>query len=238
MVAKPFTGEVAEDMVSYQSLGGLHNERFRQFCLHPPHSTDRGHTVWECPPNGQGVIALLLLNIMSGFDTDGVDPLSVQRLHQEIEAGRLAYQDRNIFVADPLQAKVPVDFMLSDAHADALRAQIDPNSGMDTLPPVSLPKHQDTVYISVVDKDRNACSFINTLFHNFGAGIMAPKSGVTFTNRAQGFVIEPGHRNCIAPNKRPLTRLFPAWSPKTAKAKCHLASWADTINLWSYAPAE
>ncbi len=219
-----YTGELAQDMVSYlQSLGGLHT--MKDFANSvgdyvTPISTDfRGHTVWECPPNGQGVIALLLLNIMSGFDTDGVDPLSVQRLHQEIEAGRLAYQDRNIFIADPSQATVPVDSLLSDTHADTLRAKIDPDSGMDTLPPVSLPKHQDTVYISVVDKDRNACSFINTLFHNFGAGIMAPNSGVTFTNRAQGFVIEPGHRNCIAPNKRPLHTIIPGMVTREGKAE-------------------
>lgn len=219
-----YTGELAEDMVGYlQSLGGLHTmEDFANSVgdYVTPICTDfRGHTVWECPPNGQGVIALLLLNIMSGFETEGVDPLSVQRLHQEIEAGRLAYQDRNMFVADPTRADVPVDFLLSDAHAAELRGRIDPDTGMDALPPVSLPRHEDTVYISVVDKDRNACSFINTLFHNFGAGLMAPKSGVTFTNRAQGFVIEPGHPNCIAPGKRPLHTIIPGMVTKGGKAE-------------------
>lgn len=218
-----YTGELAEDMVSYlQSLGGLHT--LEDFAMSvgdyvTPISTEfRGHTVWECPPNGQGVIALLLLNIMSGFETDGVDPVSVERLHAEIEAGRLAYQDRNVFVADPTKADVPTDWLLSEAHAAELRAQIDPDKGMDPLPPVSLPKHDDTVYITVVDKDRNACSFINTLFHNFGAGIMAPKSGVTFTNRGQGFVVEPGHRNCIAPGKRPLHTIIPGMITKNDKA--------------------
>jgi len=218
-----YTGELAEDMVGYlQSLGGLHTmEDFAASVgdyVEPISTEYRGHRVWECPPNGQGVIALLLLNIMSGFETEGVDPISVERLHAEIEAGRLAYQDRNVFVADPSQAEVPTDWLLSEAHAVELRSMIDPDKGMDALPPVSLPKHDDTVYITVVDKDRNACSFINTLFHNFGAGLMAPKSGVTFTNRGQGFVIEPGHRNCIAPGKRPLHTIIPGMISKDDKA--------------------
>ena len=217
-----YTGDLAQDMVDYlQSLGGLHTmEDFSKSIGNyvKPISTEfRGHTVWECPPNGQGIIALLLLNIMSGFKTDGIDPNSAERLHQEIEAGRLAYQDRNVFVADPAGAEVPIEFLLSQAHAEDLRSHIDQNKGMDPLPPVSLPKHEDTVYITVVDKDRNACSFINTLFHNFGAGLMAPKSGVTFTNRTQGFVIEPGHRNCIAPGKRPMHTIIPGMVSKDGK---------------------
>ena len=217
-----YAGEIAEDMVGYlQSLGGLHT--MKDFTnsignyVSPISTNFRDVTVWECPPNGQGVIALLLLNIMSGFKTKGVDPLSTERLHQEIEAGRLAYQDRNIFLADPTQADVPVDFLLSKKHADELRDQINPHYALKNLPEVSLPNHEDTVYITVVDKDRNACSFINTLFNNFGSGLMAPNSGVTFTNRAQCFVIEPGHRNCIAPNKRPMHTIIPGMLTKKGK---------------------
>jgi gamma-glutamyltranspeptidase / glutathione hydrolase len=214
-----YTGEIAEDMVNYlQSLGGLHTmDDFAtvQGDYVTPISTEfRGHQVWECPPNGQGVIALQLLNIMSGYQTDGVDPVSVERLHAEIEAGRLAYQDRSIYVADPTQADVPVADLLSAERADQLRAAIDPERRTTDLPIPDLPNHASTVYITVVDKDRNACSFINTLFNNFGAGLMAPKSGVVFTNRAQGFVIEPGHRNCIAPGKRPLHTIIPGMITK------------------------
>jgi len=163
------------------------------------------------------VIALQLLNIMSGFDTEGVEPISVERLHAEIEAGRLAYQDRNTYLADPAQAAVPVEAMLSAEHAAALRAHIDPHGAMKDLPKPSLPAHPSTVYITVVDRDGNACSFINTLFENFGAGLMAPKSGIVFTNRAQGFVIEPGHPNCIAPGKRPLHTIIPAMVTKNGR---------------------
>ena len=218
-----YTGEIAEDMVEYlQSLGGLHTmddfATAKGNYVTPISTEFRGHTIWECPPNGQGVIALELLNIMSGFETEGVDPISVERLHLEIEAGRLAYQDRNIYVADPAQANVPVDALLTTERATELRGAIDPSQRLTNLPSPSLPNPASTVYISVVDKDGNACSFINTLFNNFGAGLMAPKSGVVFTNRAQGFVIEPGHLNCIAPGKRPLHTIIPGMVTKGGRA--------------------
>ena len=218
-----YAGELAEDMVGYlQARGGLHTlddfAAAKGDYVTPISAEFRGHRVWQCPPNGQGVTALQLLNIMSGYSTDGVDPVSVERLHIEIEAGRLAYLDRNTFVADPMKADVPTDGMLSSARAAELRAMIDPTKRIGALPKPSMPEHKSTVYISVVDKDRNACSFINTLFHNFGAGLMAPKSGVTFTNRAQGFVIEPGHLNCIAPEKRPLHTIIPGMVTKADKA--------------------
>lgn len=217
-----YTGALAEDMVSYlRGLGGLHSlddfASAKGNYVTPISSQFRGHTVWECPPNGQGVTALQLLKIMAGIDTENVALLSIERLHTEIEAGRLAYQDRNAFVADPERADIPVAQLLSSDHANALRNAIDPDKAMDRLPKPSLPNHASTVYITVVDKDRNACSFINTLFDNFGAGLMAPKSGIVFTNRAQGFVIDPGHPNCIAPGKRPLHTIIPGLITKNGR---------------------
>jgi len=219
-----YSGEVADDIVSYlQSLGGLHTlddfANVKGDFVTPIKSGFRGYDVFQCPPNGQGVIALLMLNIMQGFDIKNDDPLSVERLHLEIEAGRLAYQDRNAFLADPTQAKVPVEWLLSEQHASELRGKIDPTRAMTDLPPVSIPNHEDTVYITVVDKDRNACSFINTLFSSFGSGQMAPRSGVMLTNRAQGFVIDPGHPNCIAPNKRPLHTIIPGMLVRDGRAQ-------------------
>lgn len=218
-----YLGENAEDMVAYlRQHGGLHTlddfAAAKGDYVTPISTEFRGHQVWECPPNGQGVTALQMLNIMSGFETDGVDPQSPERLHLEIEAGRLAYLDRNTFVADPDKADVPTTEMLSAERADELRAAIDPTKRLTDLPTPSMPNHKSTVYISIVDKDRNACSFINTLFHNFGAGLMAPKSGVVFTNRGQGFVVEPGHLNCIAPEKRPLHTIIPGMVTKGGRA--------------------
>lgn len=218
-----YTGEVAEDIVSYlQSLGGLHTlEDFKnvQGDYVTPISTNyRGYDVYECPPNGQGVIALQMLNMLQQMPFEGGDPLSVERLHMEIEFGRMTYQDRNAFVADERKADVPIEWLLSDEHAKELVAQFDPERALDPLPPVTIPSNDSTVYISVVDKDRNACSFINTLFSNFGSVQMAPKSGVFLTNRAQGFTLEQGHPNCIAPNKRPLHTIIPGMVGKDGKA--------------------
>ncbi len=218
-----YTGAVAEDIVSYlQSLGGLHTlddfKNAKGEYVTPISTNYKGYDVFECPPNGQGIIALLLLNMLENEKTEGVDPLSVERLHLEIEAGRLAYQDRNVYVADPNMADVPMDFLLSKKHAAELRGHIDPNKGMDPLPPVSMPTHDSTVYISVVDKDRNACSFINTLFSNFGAVLMPPKSGVMLQNRGQGFVIDKNHLNRIEGGKRPMHTIIPGMVGKDGKA--------------------
>ena len=107
--------------------------------------------------------------------------------------------------------------MLSADYAAAIRAQINPDRAFSELPATTLPPHKHTVYISVVDKDRNACSFINTVFHSFGAGLMTPESGIVLQCRGQGFVIEPGHPNCIAPSKRPLHTIIPGMATKDGK---------------------
>ena len=209
-----YTGPVAEDIVSrLNELGGLHTlEDFAAAAgeyVTPIKTNFRGYDVYECPPNGQGIIALIMLNILSGLDTERHDPLSVERLHLEIEAARLAYQDRDEFVADPDKATVPVEAMLSESHAAALRAVIERDSAMDVLPPSDLPLHSDTVYLCVVDEDGNAVSFINSLFSSFGSGIMTANTGVMLHNRGTGFVLEEGHPNRIAPGKRPLHTIIP-----------------------------
>jgi len=216
-----YTGEIANDIVTYlQSKGGLHT--LDDFAATSgdyvaPISTEfRGNTVYECPPNGQGIIALLLLNIMSGLDSD-TDPLSAQRIHLEIEACRLAYQARTRYVADPAQADVPIEALLSQGYADQLREAIDPEHATVPTQDIPVPVHHDTVYISVVDKDRNACSFINTLFWPYGSGLVSPNTGVVLTNRAEGFVLDPASPNCIAPNKRPLHTIIPALVERDGK---------------------
>lgn len=217
-----YEGWVADDILTkLNTLGGLHTQADLDSALAnyvtPIKTNFRGYDIWECPPNGQGVIALMLLNIMSGVDKFGDHPISVERIHHEIEAGRIAYRDRNLYLSDPEFSATPIDDMLSQETADLIRAQINPNRALDKLPETTLPKHKSTVYISVVDKDRNACSFINTVFHNFGAGILAPKSGVILQNRGQGFVVEPGHPNCIEPGKRPLHTIIPGMATKDGK---------------------
>ena len=218
-----YKGPVAEDIVArLNALGGLHTlDDFAAAAgeyVAPIRTTYRGYDVLECPPNGQGIIALLILNILSELSINDRDPLSIERLHLMVEATRLAYHDRNAFVADPRHCEVPVSDLLSPAHAKALRGCISPEKRMDPLPPPALPAHKDTVYISVVDKDRNAVSFINSLFQSFGTGIMAPRSGVVLHNRGSGFVVRPGHPNCIAPGRRPLHTIIPGMLAKDGRA--------------------
>jgi gamma-glutamyltranspeptidase/glutathione hydrolase len=218
-----YKGPVAEDIVEHlNARGGLHTlEDFaatRGEYVIPIKSGYRGHDVYECPPNGQGVIALLLLNILAELGMEKLAPLSAERLHLMIEATRLAYQDRNAFVADPVRAQVPVDWLLAPAHARERACHIRRDKAMAPLAPPAMPAHEDTVYICVVDKDRNAASFINSLFRSFGTGILAPRSGVMLHNRGIGFVVEPGHPNCIAPGKRPLHTIIPGMLVKDGRA--------------------
>ncbi len=217
-----YTGEIAEDIVGYlQSLGGLHTmDDFASAAgeyVDPISTVYKGHSVYQIPPNGQGIIALQLLNIASGFDVSGVDPMSVERLHLEIESGRMAYNDRNLYVADMAHSDVPVDWLLSDEHASELRKSINPDAAMQDLPSFTAKPHQSTVTISVVDKDRNCCSFINSIFHSFGSVQMAPKSGVMLHNRGESFVVDPDHPNCIAPGKRPMHTIIPGMVARNGK---------------------
>lgn len=208
-----YRGTVAEDIVGYlRELGGLHTlddlAATAGEYVDPICTGYRGYEVWECPPNGQGIIALLILNILDGA-RQADEVLSPERIHLEIEATRLAYAQRDAFVADPGQSHVPVAELLSDEHADQLRNRIDPDRagqpGATMLPRV----HEDTVYISVVDAEGNAASFINSLFHPYGTGLLAPESGVLLHCRGVSFELDPEHPNAIAPGKRPMHTIIP-----------------------------
>jgi gamma-glutamyltranspeptidase / glutathione hydrolase len=214
-----YEGPIAADMVAaLRARGGLHTEadfaagrEAAQF-VEPIHATWRGHEVYQCPPNGVGLIALMILGILGNFDSAPDGPLGALRFHRHIEAARLAYRDRNAFVADPFQVEVPVAHLLDAAYLAGLRALIDDGRAMRTMPPAGeamLSRHKDTIYLCVVDRDGNACSFINSLFQPFGSAIVAERSGVLLQNRGFGFVLQRGHPNCIAPNKRPMHTIIP-----------------------------
>ena len=218
-----YTGDVAQDIVDYlRGLGGLHT--LEDFASHEttyvtPISTDyRGHEVLQIPPNGQGITALLMLNILSDFDLAALDPLGVERFHLEAEATRLAYRMRDSMIADPTQADVPIDEILSPAFADKLRSNISPDQALNDWDVTNIPLHEDTIYLTVVDKDRNTVSFINSLFAGFGSGLTAPKSGVLLQNRGSGFVVDPTHPNAIAPGKRPFHTIIPGMVGKDGRA--------------------
>jgi gamma-glutamyltranspeptidase/glutathione hydrolase len=210
-----YRGEAAERMVAYlRSEGGLHTlDDFAAAAAEfvtPIRTTYRGLEVYECPPNGQGVIALLMLNILEGFELGALEPNGAARLHLEAEATRLAYRDRNACLADPAAADVPLGRLLDKGYAAQLRALIDPERALVDLPPPLLPEHRDTVYLTVVDRDRNAVSFINSVFDSFGSGLVCPETGVLFHNRGKSFSLDPAHPNVIAPGKRPMHTIIPA----------------------------
>ncbi len=217
-----YRGPVAEDMLAkLQSLGGLHTAGdFASAAgeyVKPISATYRGWTVHECPPNGQGIIALMILRILERFERKG-DPLSADNLHIEVEATRLAYAARDRWLAEPETSLVPVEHLLSDQFVDNLAAKINLQKAVDAGAIIDGVEHSDTVYISVVDKDRNVASFINSIFHPYGSGLMAPKSGVLFHNRGQSFVVKEGHPNAIGPLKRPMHTIIPGLVTRAGKS--------------------
>jgi len=234
-----YTGWVAEDIVSYlNSLGGLHTlEDFATAAgeyVEPISTEIEGYRVHECPPNGQGIVALMMMNILKGYDLASMDPLGADRIHLTLEAGRLAFRDRAEYVADPAMADIPVETLLSEAYAQMQRDAIDPKRAMKEVPGPKLPSTPNTVYLCVVDKDRNAASFINSTYWGFGSGRVAPKSGVVLQNRGAGFVIEPGHRNNIAPGKRPMHTIIPAFLTKGDKAIMPFGVMGGDYQPWGH----
>lgn len=208
-----YEGEVAEDMVaSLRALGGAHRaEDFAAVSCDytdPVAGTYKGVEVLEHPPNGQGATAILLLNILGHFDLAGMDPFGADRAHIEAEAAKLAYDARNRFIADPDRTS-RLAHMLAPETAAKLAALIDPKRAMAAAAPLTEAVHRDTVYITVVDRDRMAVSLIYSIFWGFGSGLASEKFGINFQNRGAGFTLAKGHPNEAGPGKRPMHTIIP-----------------------------
>ena len=214
-----YAGEVAADMVDeLKRLGGLHT--LADFDTQSSAYVDtikvgyHGIDLHELPPNNHGIVALILLKMLSKLGRLSDSPTAPERYHVMMEASRLAYAMRDRFVADPAMAKVPVDFMLDDKTIETMVKRIDRKRVTPDLGPVPTPSGSDTVCFSIADKNGMVVSFINSVFASFGTGLASPRSGVIFHNRGQGFVLDPKHPNCIAPGKRPMHTLVPAMAMK------------------------
>jgi len=210
-----YQGEIAAAIVEViQDAGGVMSED--DLASHtstwetPISTTYHGYRVWECPPNGQGLAALLALNILEEYDLASMDALSAERLHLEIEAMRLSFADVRWFVADPATNPAPLDALLSKDYAaerrklmDTGKATLDQRRGTPT-------GSSDTVYLTAVDGQGNACSFIGSNYMGFGTGFVPKGWGFTLQNRGHGFSLDPTHPNALAPGKRPYHTIIPS----------------------------
>ena len=217
-----YKGEIARAIVDYcQKNGGFLT--MQDFAEHKsewvePIATDyRGYKVYECPPSGQGLTALLALNILEGFDLASMNTRPDLYYHTLIEATKLAFADRNRYIADPAFAKVPVRQLLSKEYAASRRALINPDRAIETPEAGVVTGESDTTYFTVIDKDRNAVSFINSLFEEFGSGVVAGDTGIVLHDRGAGFSLDPKHPNRIEPGKRPFHTIIPAMVFKDGK---------------------
>ncbi len=219
-----YQGAVAQDMVTYlRELGGHHTmddfDTAGGDYVDTVRTDYRGVEVCQMPPNNQGITALLMLNILEGFDLSNLAPMSALRLHLEIEAGRLAYRDRDAFVCDSAKFAVPVDELLCKDYAAKLRKEIHFDRMIQGLPS-PLMRKSDTVYISVVDRDRNCVSFINSVYWGFGSTRVSPRYGITLQNRGLGFSLDPDSPNAMHPGKRPLHTIMPGMALKEGRPFC------------------
>jgi gamma-glutamyltranspeptidase/glutathione hydrolase len=210
-----YQGEIGERIVqSISQAGGcmdLEDLAGHQSTWEDPISTDyRGVRIWECPPNGQGLAALLALNILEGFDLPGLPALSSQRLHLGIESMRLAFADALWYVSDPAFSQIPLEALLSKEYAARRRSLIDMRKAKLDHEHDIFPASSDTVYLSVVDEEGNACSFISSNYHGFGTGIVPEGCGFSLQNRGSSFSLDATHPNALAPRKRPYHTIIPA----------------------------
>jgi gamma-glutamyltranspeptidase/glutathione hydrolase len=217
-----YEGGIAQDMVNtLRARGSFQTEedfaRHRGEVVTPVATNYRGLDILELPPNGQGLTALVLLNILENFDMAALDPFGPERFHLVLEAARMAYGVRDTHIADPAHMRVKVSDLLEKTFAKKLAGKID-LARRTALPTAPTPDN-DTVYLSVVDKDRMAVSFINSLYSNFGVGICTEKTGIMLTNRGACFVVDPKHPNTFDGGKRPMHTIIPAHAMRNGRCE-------------------
>jgi len=192
---------------------------FQPEWVEPISTTYRGWKVYELPPNGQGIAALMMLGMMEQFPLAEYGHNSARALHVMIEAKKLAYADLLRYVADPRFSDVPVASMLSREYASSRATEIDPTRAKSSVAPTAAAdlkakRAGDTVYLTAIDKDGNIVSLIQSVYSGFGAKLVAPGTGFALQNRGALFSLEPGHPNVLAPHKRPVHTIIPAFMEK------------------------
>jgi gamma-glutamyltranspeptidase / glutathione hydrolase len=222
-----YNGPVAADMAAtLRARGGVQTEedfanglRGGEF-VEPISLRWRGLDVWQCPPNGPGLVSLMILGELEALGDAPDGPAGVTRFHRHIEAARMAYRDRGAFLADPRQRETALNRLLSPDYLAGLAKHIDDRRSLPSLPApgeIALAASGNTVTVSVVDRDGGACSLINSIYQTFGSSILAESSGVLMQNRGLCFAFEPGHPNSFAPNTRPAHTIMPGLATRDGK---------------------
>ena len=208
-----YTGEIAQKIAAFSAeTGGVLTlsdlQAHRSTWVEPISTTYRGYEVWELPPNGQGLAALIALNILEGFDLSKYPRESAKSYHLQIEAMKLAFVEAQRYVADPERASVPTRELLSKEFAARRRALIGEQA---LLPEPSEKLTSDTVYLCAADANGMMVSLIQSNFDAFGSHVVVPGTGVALQNRAAGFSLDPTHLNCLEPGKRPFHTIIPGF---------------------------
>jgi gamma-glutamyltranspeptidase / glutathione hydrolase len=206
-----YRGEIAAAVADFAArTGGLLTaadfDKHTSTWVEPISAGYRGYEVWEIPPNGQGLAALIALRVLAGFDLAGAS--LEERLHWQIEAMKLGFADAHAYVADPDHAPIPVSTLLDDGYTARRRALIGPSA---SVPAPGDPLRGGTVYLCTADADGMMVSLIQSNYMGFGSHVVAPGTGFTLQNRGAGFVLEPGHPNVAAPGKRPFHTIIPGF---------------------------
>ena len=212
-----YRGDVASRLIAgIERRGGVMSPpdlaEFQAKWVEPISTSYRGWDVFEIPPNGAGIAALMMLNMLETLPMREYGPNSVETLHAMIEVKKLAYADMQRYVADPRFSDVPVSAMLSKDFARVRASKVDPSGAQAAVPAADLPVHAgDTVYLSVVDRNGNMVSLIQSNFAGFGSGVVAEGTGFPLQNRGALFTLDRAHPNVLAPRKRPLHTIIPAF---------------------------
>lgn len=213
-----YRGSIARSIVAFSEANGGYFtmpdfEDHTSEWVEPVSTNYRGYDVWELPPNSQGIVALMMLNILEGYDINALGHNTAETLHLIAEAKKLAFADRDAFVADPGANPLPVAELISKSYAQARRALVDPTRA-GTASSGNPYEHSETVYLTVVDKDRNAVSLIESIFGNFGSRVVPGDLGFAIQNRGSGFSLEAEHLNSLEPHKRSLHTNMPGFLTK------------------------
>jgi gamma-glutamyltranspeptidase/glutathione hydrolase len=211
-----YKGPIAENIANFvQEMGGWITtedmaEHFAEW-VEPICTSYRGFDCWQVPPPTQGLNTLMALNIAEGFDLGAMGFQSLDAYHHLIESMRLSFGDGMTYIADPAHMNVASTDLISKKYAATRGAMIDPDRALTEaeVGPGRPPGHPDTVYLTCVDGDGNACSFINSVYMGFGTGLVVPTTGIALHNRGSSFVLDPNHANALGPSKRPFHTLIP-----------------------------